>query len=80
MFDTNTFQKLSDTQSASYGGDVVDNYENDGNQGVMSLEYSSQSASFDLGYMFSQPTQSVKYAYDNMEIEYISSDDDIDTM
>ena len=69
-----------DTQSASFGCDIVDNYHGEGNQGLVSLEYSSQSANFDLGYEFSQPTQPVKFAYDNVEIEDISSDDDVDTM
>ena len=42
-------KSYQDTQSASYGGDVVDNYENNENGGLVSLEYSSQSANFGFG-------------------------------
>ena len=64
-----------DTQSASYGDGVID-----GNNEVVSLEGFVENPNFDIGYSVLEPSLGRKYIYDNVEIEDISSDDEVDYM
>ena len=78
----------NETQSASFGEDVVNQYCGDEGRGgskVVSLENNSDVGNFDVGWMYdSQPSTSCnsgpQILYDNVEIEDISNDDVVDSM
>ena len=69
-----------DTESYSYGNDIVDNDVLEINQQAVSLEGSLQSANFNLGYCISQPSQGLRFIYDNIETEDSFSDENVDSM
>ena len=67
-----------ESNSAGYGGDVVDG-KVVSNQDLVSLENVNDLPNFDLACDLSQFSQK-KYAYDNVEIEDISSDEELEAL
>ena len=75
-------KEFSETNSYSYGSGLLD--KDEGIQGtlsgIVSLENNSDVPTFDLGIDLSQQSDGKKYIYDNVEIEDISSDDELDNL
>ena len=66
-----SFCGFNNSQSADYGGDIVDSDKECGDMNVVSLENSEYQRS---------NGETRRILYDNVEIEDISSDDEIDAM
>ena len=75
-------KEFCETNSYSYGNDLLDNNHGvqENSSGIVSLENISDVPNFDLGIDLSQRSEGKKYIYDNVEIEDISSDEELDTL
>ena len=73
-------KKFDDTPSCNFGSDIVDEVNETEEQGVVSLEGPSGVLNFDVGYQLSQPISGKRIIYDRVEIEDITSDEELDGM
>ena len=71
-----------ETNCSQFGSDLVDNCFEDvpSNGNLVSLENGIDQPNFELELEFSQTLQPKKLIYDNVEIEDISSCDELDSM